>query len=380
MHFQDDDWFKLALLTWDRIARVRPKGVGDLDGELVRQVREESDLLLDIQPSRADLDTVANAFSRILVGPGADAGEFGELAPLRSVYDAARFLGSDPDVGLYRMPPNWHSPFPHSSLFWVYAGSFSKISQALREDLVRAGLAVERRDAGPWLGMHPKVGSVYMAALADAMARSNAMSPVTDEPSMHYAVGALDRLASLLHGRSPYLPIQEAQSAYMHLALAAAIRPQGIAAVPVSRLLEFRRRHSAELAAFQEHVESLAAELAQVAEVENPVVAQAHLQALYERTTKRHLDELRGALRAFGIESTVGVLQVKVDLGTASGTALGAAAAAGGHLELATAATVLTVVPYLYHAVRERRGRRANSPAAYLLSASKEFNRAGFRP
>lgn len=58
--FHEDSWLKLALLTWDNIARIRPRGIGDSDIELVRQVRAETDLIMDLTPSAADLSTRCN--------------------------------------------------------------------------------------------------------------------------------------------------------------------------------------------------------------------------------------------------------------------------------------------------------------------------------
>ncbi|MPY48114.1 hypothetical protein [Streptomyces acidicola] len=68
MHFQDSDWLKLALLSWERIVRLRPRAVDDRDNELVREIRGESDLLHEITPSEDDLDTVATAFFELLSG------------------------------------------------------------------------------------------------------------------------------------------------------------------------------------------------------------------------------------------------------------------------------------------------------------------------
>jgi hypothetical protein len=50
-HFQDDDWLKLALLAWDKIARVRPPGLPDNDDLMVRQLSAETDVLMDVVPS-----------------------------------------------------------------------------------------------------------------------------------------------------------------------------------------------------------------------------------------------------------------------------------------------------------------------------------------
>lgn len=383
MHFQDDEWLRLALLAWDSIVRVRPSAVADRDGDLVRQIRAESDLLLDVTPRRTDLAAVEDAFSGII--DEALAAVRPNLLPwsdqLHRLRAATHVFGWGAARTAYRPPASQQPPLADPGLLWVYCGlEEPKISDSLRRRFVEAGLAVERDRSEPWVGMQPGVGSVYMAALADVMARRNAMSPVTDDPRMHRAMGAVDNLASLLTGVAPPPPsIEDVQSAYVNLALSAVLRPRGISAVPVGRLLAFRRRHEGELAAFREHIGSLATELEEIAKVEHPEVARAHLQALYDRTTKRHLDELRGALRAFGIDSTIGTLELKVDLGAASGTALGIGAAAGGHLALGAAAVAVTVVPYLTRAIGSRSRLRNQSPVAYLLSADKELNRTPLR-
>lgn len=267
-------------------------------------------------------------------------------------------------------------PVHHRALVWIYCGGTeSKLSYELRRRLVEAGLAREVDEGDPWVGLHPKLGTVYLTALADTVARHNALSPVTDDVRMHHAMGALDHLADLLDRPVP-LAFQDTRAAYAHLSLRAAIRPERIATVPVSRLVRFRQRYAPELAAFHAHLDSLATELGQIAAVENFEIAQAHLQALYERATKPQLDELRRALRAFGIESTAGTLGLKVDLGTVSGTALGTLAVSAGHPAVGTAAVELTVVPYIAGRLKARRQQRTGSPVAYLLAAERISNRS----
>jgi hypothetical protein len=66
MHFQDDNWVKLALLMWDSVVRVRARDVDDRDSKLVRQVKNESELIVEISPSSTDLMDVANSFGEVL--------------------------------------------------------------------------------------------------------------------------------------------------------------------------------------------------------------------------------------------------------------------------------------------------------------------------
>ncbi|MFF3980631.1 DUF6236 family protein [Streptomyces sp. NPDC001828] len=369
MHFQDTDWLKLALLSWERIVRLRPRTVDDRDSEVVRAIRGESDLLHEVTPGRHDLETVADAFFELL-----------GYEDLAWELNTLRLRTADPALGVAEHlfpPPSQRitEPEHHPALLWIYCGGTgTKMSSTLRHQLLDAGLAVQVDGRDPWVGLHPRLGAVYLTALADTVARHNALSPVTDDPRMHHAVGALDRLADLLD-LSVTPALRDTRAAYVHLSLRAVIRPERIAAVPVSRLVAFRQRYAPELAAFHAHIDSLATELAQIAAVENPEMARAHLQALYERSTKPQLDALRRALRAFGVESTVGTLGLKVDLGAVSGTALGALAVSGGRPALGAGAVALTVVPYIAGRLKARRQQRTDSPVAYLLAAEQMSKR-----
>ncbi|WP_369222414.1 DUF6236 family protein [Streptomyces sp. R39] len=386
MHFQDSDWLKLALLSWERIVRLRPRAVDDRDNEVVREIRGESDLLHEITPSEDDLDMVATAFSELLTGEETAVRYTTRALMAMRAEDPALVVSAGHGRPVLPLPYSQRAPddpFHHRALVWIYCGgTYAKMSGALRHHLIEAGLAHQVHEQDPWIGLHPKLGTVYLTALADAVARHNALSPVTDDLRMHHAVGALDRLADLLD-QPVTRAFQDTQAAYVHLSLRAAIRPERIAAVPVSRLVGFRQRYAPELAAFRSHIDSLATELEQITAVENVEIAQAHLQALYERATKPQLDELRRALRAFGIESTVGMLGLKVDIGAVSGTALGALAASGGHPAVGAAAVALTVMPYIAGRMKARQQQRTGSPVAYLLAAERMPNRRlplRFRP
>jgi hypothetical protein len=207
------------------------------------------------------------------------------------------------------------------------------------------------------------------------MARSEMLSPATDDLRMHKAVGALNQLTDLLFDEQSRLPaIEHAESAYMHVALRAVLEPDKLSEVPIAKLIRFREAHRDELAAVHEHVASLATDLQAIAEVENAEVASAHLRSLYESKTRPRLNELRAALRAQGVESSAGTLVQKVNLSAAAGTLLGSLAAAGGQLAVASAAVAVTLVPYVAGKIEARRQQVRNSPVAYLLAADRELS------
>ncbi|WKU48042.1 DUF6236 family protein [Streptomyces sp. VNUA116] len=374
MHFQDDNWLKVALLTWGRIVRMRPGSVEDRDRELVRQLCAETDFIVEAAPSPMVLTTVAEKFTEII---DADPDRIVERYGLSEEIDpgphdlrySTDWLGYEPPLfqGTWDMVRSVYMLQMHTG------GNDSKMATVLSEKLVGMGLA--EPSGGPWVRMHPKLGSIYLAVLTDVMARSEMLSPATDDLRMHKAVGALDQLTNLLlddHTRGP--AIEHAENAYMHVALRTVIEPERLAAVPVAKLIRFREAHGDELAAFHEHVASLTTELQAIAEVENLEVASAHLRSLYESKTRPQLNELRRALRAQGIESSAGTLVQKVNLNAAAGTLLGSVAAAGGQLAVASAAVAVTLVPYIAGKVEARRQQVGASPVAYLLAADRELS------
>jgi hypothetical protein len=84
---------------------------------------------------------------------------------------------------------------------------------AAQTRLLETGLAVSDPRVGPdWIGTAPKLGLIYNATLADAIAHHNALSPVTDDPAMHRAVGALDCLTDILFNNRVGLPAGRRQS------------------------------------------------------------------------------------------------------------------------------------------------------------------------
>lgn len=368
MHFRDDNWLKLALLTWDSIARIRPAGIEDRDSELVRHVRSESDLLAEFVPDSADLSLVSQTFTEVI-----DAYR----------HELVERYGSRGDDGWsQRLAPfgdrGWSNAggYFDTRSAWLYCGPRgAKMDASLRGMLIDNKLARADRINPQWVLTSPKLGAVYSAALADAVAQHNRLVPVTDSPEMHHAVGALDHLTELLFDDEPIhrsaLPAVEC--AYLRVALQAVIKPERLANLSADQLVKFRQRYAAELAAFHTHMASLGPELQEIALITNVPAAEAHLRAVYARSTKPQLEELRRALRSLGIESSAGTLTMKIDLNAATGTVLGGVAAAAGQPAVAAAAIAITVVPYLAGRAKAIRQQRTTAPVSYLLAAEKKL-------
>lgn len=354
MNIEDGEWLRLALLTWHGIVRIRPHELEDDDDEVIDQIKSESDFITEIFPSPEAIRTVNDIIADAITG--------------REDELAAR----------YSMATTTATQEGHDDqLVDIACPDASALTTPLPQTLLRLGLArpANQDDYGdevPRLEVEHRFGMIYMACLADTVARRNLLTPATDDPAMFHAVGALDRVEEMLFGDG-VSSIQNLDNAYLELSLRAAIQPKHLTSVPAVKLIQFRQRYSSELEALHDHVTGLATQLQQITLVENPKVAHIHLEELYRRETQPLLDSLRRSLRSMGIESTTSALALKVDLGPAAATILGGIAAAGGQLAIAGAAAALAILPYTADKLAARRRIIASSPVAYLLAVERKF-------
>ncbi|MBF6132511.1 hypothetical protein IU501_05800 [Nocardia otitidiscaviarum] len=364
MRFRNENWLKLALLTWDHLARIRPRLTLDSDSDAVRRLQDETDFLHSVEPVREDLRKLASVFGDIV---RADEDRLLERYAWREVVTSGRPSSRDANGPRATYP----------GLVWIHAGTGGpKMHLALSRLLEEQGLAITVEEAaGSYVGMHPRLARIYLTALADVVATRHRLSPATDDPRMHAAVGTVDRLYDLLVDDEATSPVfDDVQHAYIHLAVNATLRPERLKEVPLSTLIAFRERHAGQLRAFRDHVGALSKEIESVAEIEDPAVAQLHLKSVYRSTTKPQLDELRKALSAFGVDSTAGLLGLKVDLpASALAGAVGGALTGVSGFTGAGAGFAFAAVPYVADRIRLRRKAIQESPVSYLLAVDRKL-------
>jgi len=379
--FGDERWLKESLLSWDRVALIRPTGVEAsvaAAGPVERSIlaHQNNDFVDPVTPDDESLERVYDAFSdadresldRLQHRFGPEARDR-LVAPARSTRQAAPVV-ADP------------------RLIWVYAAEHdSKMNQMMAELLLMRGLAVESRDREHqrWLGMHPQLASVYMTALTGELARTRGYVACTDDIAAHRAAGALDldQIDQTLSGRRPRLgfapTVQHVEARYLHIALQAGLRPVNLAQVPVETLLEFRQQHRREILSFRDHLSSIERDLAGMTSIANEEELARALKEVYETRTREHVDNLRTAMSRSGIQTAVRALTLKLDLAgagaTLPGLAAGAVATAVGApviLGLAPVAVALSAAP-LITGYRQARREQRESPLAFLVVAKREL-------
>jgi hypothetical protein len=276
-----------------------------------------------------------------------------------------------------------HVPTPSNRLSYIYvsdAGKPAKMSESLEGTLYQERPGFRLRHASRcFVGVHPRVGWVYMSALAQLMASRRHYNTITDNETAHRVSGdaSVDEFASgLLRIDRGEPRASDPTTMYLHVAIDDVI-PANLGGISIDRLIRFRDRRSDELSAFHKHVEGLRPLLATVADVSDERALLEHVRVIYQRETRPLISNLRRALTSDGFDTVGTALTVKIDATALAGTALGTASVATGASPIMTAAGVAAaVVPTVVSAYRERRRKRTESPVAYLISARAELGSA----
>jgi hypothetical protein len=361
IHFRDENWLKLALIYWSRIARIVPEGFSTRDSDSVRRVRGELGAVIDSPPFSAG-EEVATDFIEFVSAHANDLrGKYGIRQSYKWKIDehtAARAPeGTDPHFG------------------YIY---HQKLGYELARLLSQEGLAVWGEGRGAsldtrWIGVHPAIAGVYMTAMAEAIAANAGYGLLADDMVGHVAVGdrSVERLAELLLGEKfQSLPKSFLNPEVIAVIALQTVLPKDLSAVPISKIIELRKKFPAELADFQDWTHTIHKKLTErTGGVRSPAALNEHLTVLEEQEIKPKLEQLRTHLRSLSIETVTGALSVKSPwniAGTAAAYFLSAP-------PLAVGGVALTAIPNLGKTRRDAQKAASGNFAAYLLHAQERL-------
>ena len=357
VHFMDEGWLKLAALYWPRITRIVPPDYETSDSYTVKRLADELDLIRNVSPVPASR-TVGPLFLQFIAEHEAGLrGRFG--------VDLANEWAPDP-VTVQRMGLGHGTQSLTAGLAHIYS---SKFNPTLLAQLIESGLAAQVRGQ-QWIGVHPALGSVYMAALAGEVARRNNLEPLTDDTTNHLATSgwSMDRLALALLG-DPGLdePVRSEDQVSTALAFVAfqSVIPKG--PLQVDQVIEIRRRYEADRGTFAAHMRTLATDIRQVEGVDDPQAFAANLGAIFDRTLGREFARLERAIKDAGIDTAFSAMNMRIEVPL---TLVTSASVAGVTLNplLALGGAVAFALARLNQSHRRQIRRLvAESPAGYLL-------------
>jgi hypothetical protein len=225
--------------------------------------------------------------------------------------------------------------------------------------------------------MHRRLAGVYLAVLADMVARANRMTPLTDQPLMCAAASGwtVEAMAQILLDDEPGTATQEQtdySNAFVVLALQTVL-PRDLAEVPIERIIEARRRLLPELMRYRAFLDSLTADFIEISEVQDPGVRAARLRNHVESQIAHPVGTMERELGRLGLQPVRAVLSLQT---LAPPTALGLLANAVDAPTLVASAGVVAgcLVGAANSALDQRRQVLASHPAGYLLSLRHELS------
>lgn len=391
IHFPSDNWIKTAALYWTKMARVVPPNFVPRDSETVRTLRDELDFVVNISTDASD-------HYRWGRGHWDACEEFAGFIEDDHV-ELRKLYGTDKIPGAAELPgefESWNDPTGEALVAEV---AEPKIAWHIRQSLVRHELAIPkpRRDDfmdTPGLVMHPSLARLYMSALADDLARTNHLLPITDDHDMFSVASGWtkDRMRNLLlppgthqvrpndddtwtryaiRMGSPWRPGARPDLIGM-VAVQLAI-PRDMTHIPVGQIIKVRKDFAPQFLVFRETVETLAKDVNGTLEaVQDANVARAYLAQAVDEKLLAPVRELREQLRTMSRDTITTTLTFKYEVPALASLVAGGVFAhepllAGG---AAVAAGLLGLVK---GARRDSSDRRLGSPVSYLMLLQDEL-------
>jgi hypothetical protein len=379
-NFPSDAWIKAAALHWKQVGRIRPddRTFAVHDSDTVKQLADELDFIVDLRPYSDG--TYPTGSTRKLRGverqPRARSPHGDTRSEVESLF--YKFLRSHKDdlmpvysfdaLGIDRnsyeacitelLDPRLHA---------IYQ---SKLSYRLAHDLAREGLL----NQGEYTYvMHRRLADVYLAILADVVARQNQITPVTDKALLSavtsgWTVEAMAKI--LLDDESTEGNVDYGQ-AFAVLAMQTIV-PKDLAEIPVKRIIEARRRLLPRLTAYRAFLDSLTPDFVEISLLPDPEVRAAKLRNHVESRIEAPIREMERQLGRLGLQPVRAVLSLQA---LAPPAVLGALAD-GIHLSPdVTASGVVAgcIVGAVSNALDNRRKILAGHPTGYLLNLREEL-------
>ncbi|HEV7375264.1 MAG TPA: DUF6236 family protein [Pyrinomonadaceae bacterium] len=376
LHFRDEAWLKGAVLYWDRVDRILPAFPEDFlnfapdDSDAVVALKGEG-YIGRIVPSD-EAKKVGTSFLELIKQ---------HEEALRAKYDVSKVSEWEINPEPERVPVNEPLPEDYDCRFAYIAEG--KMPHALHDALVETGLAIKGvYEAGlDFLGMHPKLASIYMTSLAEEITAGKPYQPITENPKLHIAVSdcTMERIAQALLGdeNSELLfadsnKRQDEAETFMASFCLQTVMPKNIESLEVRKIIDFKKTRRDEMRNFRRSLEDFVINLEWLEGVKNQNEMQKALKRAYDARIAPQLKEAESFFRTLGGGTVLSTIALSpASLPNSLGSLLNIP------LEPIAAGLAIAMLPVLYGArwmAREKVGS-----IAYLLHVKEGLNPSTMR-
>jgi hypothetical protein len=404
---RDERWLKIAALYWPRMVRLVPDGFAGADTPAMRELTSELGFIERHSPG-ASVDCIAPLMTQLITEHGPPLLEaYGprveRVGPEQESPRQARSRGYDPSsrqqlAALHKgqIHPDVISVLIEGGLALDWDTSARALSDLLgsrdslltleqqrkAQSLLHAGYGSRPDQHRPlnehdWLVMDATLIAAYTSLVAEDYANANRLSLTTDRADMYALTNNLSShglAAALLDHPAPAKKSAGSQLAetlaFMTLGL---VVPADIDRVPISKIVQVRRRYGDEFLAFGQAIEQAAKDLAELTDVRDAAILERYLRDEVEQRFLRPAEQLREQLRSLRLDAATATINVKTELPAALGL-VGGAQLSGHPLIAGTLAAGLSMLTVARSALRQRVQARDVAPApSYLLDVAAQL-------
>ena len=365
VHVRDERWLKVAALYWPKIVRIVPGDYHPRDSDTARVLIDELGFI-DRQPPGPSVHAVAPRFLELLenhrwelLGPfnfNIDLGDPSEERTLAAV----RASQIDPAVAIKLM-------------------KCQLAARASKDDIERfLGYArttprYDSKDA-QWMVMDERLASVYTSVLAEDFATANRLQPITDQLGAYTVANnwTSDRIAAaLLDEPGPHAATTGELAETLGFLALNLVVPDRLDDIPVSKIVEIRKRYGQEFLAFGQAVDQAAADLAELAGIRDQPMLDGYLKDEVANRFAQPMDDLRRRLQGLKVDAATMAINVKTVLPAGAGL-VGGALLAGHPLIAGTSAAALGLMTMRRGVRQQRDATLQSAPAASFLLHTQE--------
>lgn len=394
-----DQWLKAAALYWPSLVRLMPERLPLEDSATAKILIEELDFIVQRPPGES-VATASERYLKLITAHGdALRRQFGLTRAMqrrimpdsrRRTQLPLRFGEADSwpmDFGLVhvaKMTPALRDALICNGLAaWPLrpiAGIYTQAGQALirtpdgefaSPDDPRIG----HKPDFTWIAIHDELAVLYSSLLASDFAAANRLAPITSHTSAF--TNAQDwtsaGLAAILLGDSVPDPTMPLDDLGQHVGLLALeyVVPAQLDSLPVSKIIEIRRRYESEFLAFSREVSQAAADLSELTNVRDEAVLDLYVRDVVLSRFVKPMQELRAVLKGLKLDSATVAVNIRTEL--PAGTLLAAGAYATGHSLVAGSGAAAIGLLAMRRGLRQRRhcALAAAPVASFLLQVQQ---------
>jgi len=357
INLTNKNWLKHAFLFWDKISRIVPYSIRPSDSEEIIKIKYETRFINDYSPNSWVISDTFKAFSEYLERI-MDTEDFYRYYRMRyrdyfEDWEDEHWRRFREDFGFRR---NILESIVKSYGTYLHV---EKIHEKLKEKLFALGLAIPgEKEYKDWIKIDKEIDFIYMTYLAKSISKEKTIPIVTDVEEFYSA--------SILFEPKLFRDYKSEFEYKLGNLLIGCFLPKDINSVPFDKLIEIRKKYSAERINFFNMISNLCQSLP---EIDNESALKDALNH-YKESLIEQTKELKNIYESFKIETVCKFLNISVPSALVSISDI----IPIPYKSLGIGAGIIFGLVSTVASVKKEKKQLQERPLSYLLNISSELS------